>query len=150
VALACSKLADYPEHERVAKVLVVLSDGDDNSSHRSLRQVIEDAETSGVTIYTVSTKEVTGAKSNADKILDALAERSGGESMFPGDIFALDRSLDKLRELIRSRYLIAYKPAAFEPNGKYRTIKITAERDGKHLQVHARKGYYSRNEATRN
>ena len=150
VAFACWKLADYPEHERVAKVLVVLSDGDDNSSHRSLKQVIEDAETSGVTIYTVSTKEDTAAKSNADRILDALAERSGGESMFPGDIFALDRSLDRLRELIRSRYLIAYKPAAFEPNGKYRTIRITAERDGKHLQVHARKGYYSRNEGTHN
>jgi Ca-activated chloride channel homolog len=148
VALACWKLADYPEHERVAKVLVVLSDGEDNSSHRSLKQVVEDAETSGVTIYTVSTKEDTGAKSYADKILDALAERSGGESMFPGDIFALDKSLDKLRELIRSRYLIAYKPAAFEPNGKYRTIRIIAERDGKHLQVHARKGYYTRNETT--
>jgi Ca-activated chloride channel homolog len=150
VALACWKLADYPEHERVAKVLVVLSDGEDNSSHRSLKQVIEDAETSGVTIYTVSTKEDTGTKSNADKILDLLAERSGGESMFPGDMFALDRSLDKLRELIRSRYLIAYKPAAFEPNGKYRTIRITAEKEGKRLQVHARKGYYSRNETTHN
>jgi Ca-activated chloride channel homolog len=150
VALACLKLADYPEHERVAKVLVVLSDGEDNSSHRSLKQVIEDAETSGVTIYTVSTNEDTGAKSNADKILDALAERSGGESMFPGDIFALDKSLDKLRELIRSRYLIAYKPPAFEPNGKYRSIRITAERGGKHLQVHARKGYYPRNETTHN
>jgi Ca-activated chloride channel homolog len=150
VALACWKLADYPEHERVAKVLVVLSDGDDNSSHRSLKQVIADAETSGVTIYTVSTKEDTEAKSNADKILDALAERSGGESMFPGDIFALDKSLDKLRELIRSRYLIVYKPAVLEPNGKYRTIRITAERNGTHLQVHARKGYYSRNETTHN
>jgi Ca-activated chloride channel homolog len=148
VALACWKLADYPEHERVAKVLVVLSDGEDNSSHRSLKQVIADAETSGVTIYTVSTKEDTGAKSNADKILDALAERSGGESMFPGDMFALDKSLDKLRELIRSRYLIVYKPAVLEPNGKYRTIRITAERNGTHLQVHARKGYYSRNETT--
>jgi Ca-activated chloride channel homolog len=150
VALACRKLADYPEHERVAKVLVVLSDGEDNSSHRSLKQVIADAETSGVTIYTVSTKEGTAAKSNADKILDALAERSGGESLFPGDIFALDKSLGKLRELIRSRYLIAYKPADLEPNGKYRTIRITAERNGKHLQVHARKGYYSRNETTHN
>jgi len=150
VALACRKLADYPEHERVAKVLVVLSDGEDNSSHRSLKQVIADAETSGVTIYTVSTEEGAGAKSNADKILEALAEHSGGESLFPGDILALDKSLDKLRELIRSRYLIAYKPATFEPNGKYRTIRITAERNGKRLQVHARKGYYARNETTHN
>ena len=42
VSLACLKLADYPEKERVAKVLVILSDGEDNSSHRSLKQAIED------------------------------------------------------------------------------------------------------------
>ena len=70
--------------------------------------------------------------------------------MFPGDILALDKSLDKLHDLIRSRYLIAYKPAAFEPNGKYRTLHITAERSGQRLQVHARKGYYARLETNHN
>lgn len=48
-----------------------------------------------------------------------LAEQTGGEGMFRGEIHTLDRSLEKLRDLIRSRYLIAYKPAAFEPNRKY-------------------------------
>jgi len=46
--------------------------------------------------------------------------------------------------LIRSRYLIAYKPAEFQADGKYRSITITAEKDGKRLQVHARKGYFAR------
>lgn len=150
VSLACLKLADYPEKERVAKVLVILSDGEDNSSHRSLKQAIEDAETSGVTIYTVSTKEDASIKTDADRVLDVLAERSGGEAMFPGDISALDKTLDKLRDLIRSRYLLAYKPANFAPNGKYRTIHIIAEKSGKRLQVHTRKGYYARLEPTHN
>jgi hypothetical protein len=66
--------------------------------------------------------------------------------MFPGDLNTLGRSFDKLRDQIRSRYLIAYKPADFEPNGKYRTITIVAEKDGKRLQVHARKGYHARPE----
>jgi Ca-activated chloride channel homolog len=144
VSLASWKLAAYPEQERVARVLVVLSDGEDNSSHRSLKQVIDDAETKGVTIYTVSTSENTDARTDADRVLQLLAERSGGESMFPGDMIALNKSLERLRDLIRSRYLIAYKAAGFEPNGKYRTIHIDAEKDGKHLQVHARKGYYAR------
>ena len=52
VSLACWKLAAYPEQERVARVLVVLSDGEDNSSHRSLKQAIQDAEAAGVTVYT--------------------------------------------------------------------------------------------------
>jgi VWFA-related protein len=150
VSLACWKLAAYPEQERVARVLVVLSDGEDNSSHRSLKQVIEDAETKGVTIYTVSTSENTDARTDADRVLQLLAERSGGESMFPGDMIALNKSLERLRDLIRSRYLIAYKAAGFEPNGKYRTIHIDAEKDGKHLQVHARKGYYARVETPNN
>jgi len=150
VSFSCWKLGAYPESERVARVLVILSDGEDNSSHRSLKQSIHDAEASGVTVYTVSTRDDAGPKSDADQILDVLAERSGGEAMFPGDILSLDKSLDRLRDLIRSRYLLAYKPADFEPNGKFRTIDIKAEKDGKHLQVHVRKGYYARVEGAQN
>ncbi|HKU26021.1 MAG TPA: VWA domain-containing protein [Candidatus Sulfotelmatobacter sp.] len=150
ISLATWKLAAYPEQQRVARVVVVLTDGEDNSSHRSLKQVLHDAEESGVTIYPVSTKETSGPKTDADRILDTLAERTGGESMFPGDVFALNKSLEKLRELIRSRYLLAYKPANFAPNGHYHPITIIAERDGKHLQVHVRKGYYARVEAGHN
>jgi Ca-activated chloride channel homolog len=144
VTFACWKLQAYPDVGRVAKVLVILSDGEDNSSHHSLKQAIEEAEASGVTIYTVSTSEDPNAKTDADKVLQVLAERSGGESMFPGDMATLGKDLDRLRELIRSRYLLAYKAADFQANGKYRTVHVTAERDGKKLQVHVRKGYYAR------
>ena len=56
VSIACRKLAAYPESDRVARVLVILSDGEDNSSQTSLKQSIQAAEKTGVTIYTVSTK----------------------------------------------------------------------------------------------
>ncbi len=144
VSFACGKLAAYPEGDRVAKVLVVLTDGEDNSSHTTLRRTITDAENSGVTIYAISTKDTGGDKTDADHILEALAERSGGEAFFPQDNESLHHSFDKLRDIIRSRYLIAYKPADFEPNGKYRPINVTATKDGSHLQVHARKGYHAR------
>jgi VWFA-related protein len=150
VSFACRKLGQYPDGERVARVLVILSDGEDNSSHGSLKQSIRAAERMGVTIYTVSTKEGLGDKTDADKVLEVLAESSGGEAMFPGDLHTLGSSLDKLRDLIRSRYFIAYKPADFQPNGSYRTINIIAEKNGKHLQVRARKGYHARLEASPN
>lgn len=70
--------------------------------------------------------------------------------MFPGDLMALDKSLDKLRDLIRSRYLVAYRAVDFAPDGKYHSVRITAEKDGKRLQVHARKGYYARLAAPQN
>jgi Ca-activated chloride channel homolog len=149
VSFSCRKLWEYPEAGRAALVLVILSDGEDNSSHRSLKQVIEQAESTGVTIYSVSTSESARAETDADRVLQVLAERSGGEAMFPGDMMTFEKSLDKLRELIRSRYLLAYKPADFVPDGKYRPVHVVAERDGKHLQVHVRKGYYARVAAQR-
>jgi Ca-activated chloride channel family protein len=144
VSFACRKLAVYPESERVARVLVILSDGEDNSSHSSLKQSIQVAERTGVTIYTVSTREDRGDKTDADKVLEVLAERSGGEAMFPGDILTLGRSFDKLHDLIRSRYFVAYKPADFQPNGNFRTISVIAEKDGRRLQVRTRRGYHAR------
>ena len=150
VSFACRKLAAYPERQRVARVLVVLSDGEDNSSHTSLNQSLHAAERAGVTIYTVSTREDRGDKTDADRILEVLAERTGGEAMFPGDILTLGKSFDKLHDLIRSRYFVAYKPADFQPNGSYRTISVVAEKDGKRLQVRSRKGYHARMAAASN
>jgi Ca-activated chloride channel homolog len=150
VSSACWKLAEFRDGERVARVLVILSDGEDNSSHGTLKQAIQAAEKTGVTIYTISTREDRGDKTDADKMLEALAERSGGDAMFPGGALDLGKSFDKLRELIRSRYFIAYKPADFLPNGSYRTINIIAEKNGKHLQVRSRKGYHARLETAPN
>jgi VWFA-related protein len=150
VSFASRKLAAYPDGEQVARVLVILSDGEDNSSHSSLKQSIQAAEGTGVTIYTISTREERGDESDADRVLEVLAERTGGEVMFPGNILTLGKSFNKLHDLIRSRYFVAYKPADFQPNGSYRTINVIAEKDGKRLEVRARKGYHARLESSHN
>ena len=150
---ACWKLAAYPDEGRVARVLVVLTDGEDNSSHRSLKQAIDAAEAAGVTIYTVSTSgheedRLTGLfrdKTAADRIMELIAQRSGGESIFPHDMRSLNRYLEHLPGVIHSRYLIAYKPAGFTPDGKYRSIQVVARgQDGRRFRVHVRKGYFAR------
>src|SRR6202035_1512143 len=89
VSLACRKLAAYPESERVARVLVILSDGEDNSSHTSLQRSVQVAEKTGGALYPVRTREDRGDKTDADRVLELLAERTGGEAMFPGDILTL-------------------------------------------------------------
>jgi hypothetical protein len=48
-----------------------------------------------------------------------------------------------LQQVIRARYLVSYRPSAFELNGTYRGIEIKAEKDGHKLTVYARKGYYA-------
>jgi VWFA-related protein len=143
VLSACWKLADYPDEDRAARVLVVLSDGEENSSHTSLKQVIQAEERTGVTVYAISTREDLGDKTDADKLLEVLAERSGGQALFPHDAPSLSAAFEKLRESIRSRYFIAYKPADFRPDGSYRSIRVAARKNGQRLQVRARDGYHA-------
>ena len=49
--------------------------------------------------------------------------------------------LGQLQEVIRSRYLISYKPAEFKRDGQYRPIEISARKSGRKLRIYARKGY---------
>jgi VWFA-related protein len=144
VSSACWKLAEYPDDDRVARVIVVLSDGEDNSSHTTLKRAIQTEEKTGVTVYTISTREDAGTKTDADKVLEVLAESGGGEAMFPYDVSSLGSVFKELRDRIRSRYFIAYEPSDFRPNGSYRSIRIVARKNGKTLQVRSRKGYHAR------
>jgi VWFA-related protein len=112
--------------------------------------LIQVANASGITVYAISTKEATGRNGDygqptttADHILEALAERTGGEALFPGQITLLGRRFDKLHDIIRNRYLVAYRPADFEADGHYRRISIKADKDGKPLAIRARQGYYA-------
>lgn len=152
VSFAADKLTSLPETKPVARMLVIISDGKDNSSSDSLKEAIASAERGEVFVYTVSTREVNEKDDYAlvndsavvgDRALKVLAERTGGAAFVPGSLTGLNRSLDELEQVIRSRYLISYKPALFKHDGQYRAIDITARKSGHNLRVYARKGYYS-------
>jgi hypothetical protein len=100
-------------------------------------------------LYIVSTNMLP-RKSQADRALQGVALETGGEAMFPPGLSRLDHAFAKLRDTIRSRYSIAYRPAAFARDGRYRTISIEAHRGAKKLNVHARKGYWARTGGSEN
>ena len=83
-------------------------------------------------------------QSTGNRALKALAEQSGGAAFMPGAVSNLKHSLAELQQVIRSRYLISYKPARFQLDGHFRKIDITAQKSGRKLRVYARKGYYAR------
>jgi Ca-activated chloride channel homolog len=148
VKFASDKLANRPEPQPVARILVVISDGDDNCSTATLKQAIESAERNEVIVYTVSTREFAGETESvdvADRALKVLSSRTGGASFLPGSLSDLNRRLGDLQQVIRSRYLISYKPAHFEANGHYRSIAVEAQKSGHKLHVYARRGYYANN-----
>ena len=146
VAFAADKLASRPETQPVARILVVISDGEDNSSSATLKEAINRGQHGEVVIYTVSTRE--DANTVVDSLvgehaLKTLAELTGGAAFTPGSARRLNGSLADLQQVIRSRYLVSYKPALFKRDGQYRAIDITAEKDGHKLRVYARKGYFA-------
>jgi VWFA-related protein len=146
VSFAAGKLAETKEKQPVARILVVISDGDDNSSSTTLKQAIEAAERDEVIVYTVSTRNADPENDNdltGNRAMRDLAELTGGSAFFPGSADHLNHSLAELQEVIRSRYLIAYKPVLFQHDGRYRTIAITARKSGRKLRVNSRKGYYT-------
>ena len=151
VAFAADKLAARQEQQPVARLLVVISDGQDNSSNISLKDAIESAERSGVFVYTVSTADnhdiATAFKSAdivfGDRALKLLAQSTGGTAFSPGSLGGLSHSLSELQQVIRGRYLVSYKPDQFQQDGRYHSIDITAQKNGHKLRVYARKGYYA-------
>jgi VWFA-related protein len=146
VAFAADKLATHPEVQPVARILVVISDGEDNSSNTTLKQAIARAQHSDVAVYTVSTRE--GLTEEPGALLGAhalrtLSELTGGAVFMPDSARSLGASLADLQQAIRGRYLVSYVPASLQPDGRYRTIDIAAQKDGRKLKVFARKGYYA-------
>lgn len=146
VKFAADKLGAIVEEKPVARILVVVSDGDDNASSATLREAIASAERREITVYTVSTREFADANASGslpDRAMKLVAERTGGASFFPSSLGNLDRQLADLQQVIRGRYLISYKPADFHSDGSYRTIALAARKSGRKLHVYARHGYYA-------
>lgn len=144
VSFAADKLATRQETQPVARVLVVISDGDDNSSRSTLKQAIERAQRDEVAVYTVSTRYVdpqNDLESPGNQAMKTLAQLTGGSAFFPGHAARLKGTLADLQQVIRSRYLISYRPAEFHPDGTYRTLEIVARRSGRKFKVNARRGY---------
>ena len=146
VSFAAEKLAGLSENRPVARILVVISDGEDNSSVTTAKQAIDRAQRGEVTIYTVSTRDFSDTVVSSlvgEHALKTLADLTGGAAFTPGSVHRLNGSLNDLQQVIRSRYLLSYKPAFFQRDGRYRAIDITAAKDGHKLHVYSRKGYYA-------
>jgi Ca-activated chloride channel homolog len=141
VYLACQEKL---KAEQGRKVLILISDGDDNLSLETLGSTLEIAQKADVSIYTISTNSsgffgLTAPKS--DKLLKRLAEETGGRAFFPFKAEDLSQSFQDISEELRSQYSLAYRSSNPNRDGSFRSIKI--ETDRKNLKVKSRKGYYA-------
>ncbi len=139
---ACrDKLLKAPKNTTVRRAIILLSDGEDNLSHVSREEAIEMAQRAEAIIYTISTN-VSGTKGPGDKVLERIADATGGRAFFPFQIRDVVNAFSEIQDELRTQYAVSYKPADFKADGHYRTIEIVAN-DRKNFHVRARRGYYA-------
>jgi Ca-activated chloride channel homolog len=142
---ACQqKMLVFPPPEPyLRRVMIVISDGEDNQSDHTREEALAMAQHAEVTIYAVSTSEP-GAQTHGDKVLKRLAEQTGGRAFFP---FKADETAADFREIareLRSQYSLAYVSTNRAHDGTFRNITIEPLQKG--LQVRARPGYFAPSE----
>lgn len=135
------KLLKAPAAGTVRRAVILLSDGEDNLSHVTREEAIEMAQRAEAIVYTISTN-VSGTKSAGDKVLERIADATGGRAFFPFQISEVANAFADIQDELRSQYAVSYKPADLKYDGHYRTIEIVAK-DSKNLRVRSRRGWYS-------
>jgi VWFA-related protein len=139
---ACrDKLLKTDQNTSVRKAIILLSDGEDNQSRVTREETIEMAQRAEVIIYAISTN-ISGVKLHGDKVLERMADATGGRAFFPFKIQEVSTAFSEIQDELRSQYQLAYKPAGFKADGLYHSIDIMAE-NHKNLKVRARKGYFA-------
>ncbi|MCC7308198.1 MAG: VWA domain-containing protein [Acidobacteria bacterium] len=116
------------------RVIVLITDGDDTFSRADLNDAIDIAQRTETTIFGISTKagflgsvpgvEAGTVKDKGDKFLTELCEQTGGEAFFTGDMIALERAFKKISEELRSQYILTYRPANQNYDGRMRKIEV--------------------------
>ena len=128
---------------RDRKALVVLSDGGDNASRRSLDEVLLHAQQSNATIYTIGIYDEVD-RDKDPRTLRKIAGLSGGRAYFPRALEDLEQVWRDIAGGIRNQYTVAYHSSNPTRDGAFRKVRITAGRNGKRdLRVAARDGYFA-------
>lgn len=133
------------------RVILVVTDGEDNASRESLEQAIRRLDVdNGPTVYTIGILGDEHQK-RARRALQALADRTGGVAFFPKDLREVDSISREVAHDIRNQYTIGYKPQVAKSEGGYRTVKVEAKAPGHgKLFVRTRTGYYAGTERASN
>lgn len=127
------------------RVVILISDGDDNSSRVSLTETLEAAQKHDVVIYAISTNATAyfgnNSQERGDKTLKKLTEETGGRAFFPFKLSDLAVNFQDISEELRAQYTLAYRPTNLKQDGTYRKIRIDVA--DKKYKVRARTGYYA-------
>jgi VWFA-related protein len=142
VFYACKeKLYFFPPPEPyLRKLMIIISDGEDNRSEHTREEALSMAQRSGVTIFAISTNR-SGAQQRGDKVLKRLAEETGGRAFFPFEASDLAEDFREIGRDLRTQFLINYTSTNAAWDGTYRQISVVPI--DKTLHVRAKSGYFA-------
>lgn len=144
VIASADHLAKHATHPK--QVIVIITDGEDNSSTATLEKTIHTVAVDGPIVYAIGLLyDSPGEDAHvARKALQALAVQTGGLAFFPKSLDQVDSIAAEVARDIRQQYIIAYHPTKPISAGGYRTVRVTAHAKGHHkLTVRTRTGYFA-------
>jgi Ca-activated chloride channel family protein len=132
------------EAKRQKKVLLVITDGNDNASNISLEKLVNRSQQNEVAVYSIGllNEEERREARLAKRALDAVTRDSGGLAFYPKAAADVDAIALQVAHEIRNQYTIAYSPTVQEMDGSFRQIKVTVNGPGRPV-VRTRTGYYA-------
>lgn len=143
---ALSKSINYVKRngKKDKKVLVVITDGNDNSSDTTLEQVLRQAQSSDVLIYAIGllNEEEAREARNAKKAIKSLVDASGGLDYYPKSTSDVQEIMPRVAHEIRNQYILGYTSSNSSLDGSFRQIKVTVTGFGRPT-VRTRNGYYA-------
>jgi VWFA-related protein len=130
--------------KRDKKVILVVTDGNDNASGITLDALVNLAQQDDVLIYAIGllTEEDKREAGMAKRALGILVENTGGQVFYPGTVSEVDKIAHEVAHDIRNQYTIAYTPSNPALDGTYRQIKLIVKAPG-NPTARTRSGYYA-------
>ncbi|MEO1083666.1 MAG: VWA domain-containing protein [Acidobacteriota bacterium] len=124
---------------RGQRAILLLSDGEDESSRFDFDEVLEYAHRSGVAIYAIGLN-LPRSKFDSRRVLSRLADQTGGRSFFIEDTAELRSIYDVIQRELRSRYLLAYQSSNTSGRDGFRSIEVEVDSSG--AEAKTLRGYY--------
>jgi len=130
--------------KRDKKVILVVTDGNDNASTGSLEALVRDAQQNDVLIYAIGllTEEERKEAAKAKRALNLLVESTGGQVFYPKDVTQVEQIAHEVAHDIRNQYTITYTPSNQALDGSFRQIKVAVKSVGNPV-ARTRMGYYA-------
>jgi Ca-activated chloride channel family protein len=126
------------------KVLLVITDGEDNESGQTLEEAVRRVQDeNGPTVYTIGILDNDREGKRAKRALTRLALETGGVAFFPQDLSEVDAISQQIAKDIRNQYTIGYKPTRPQTEGGFRNVRVEAREGKDKLQVRTRSGYFA-------